>query len=332
MSMRRHEVDAILRASSRILVVGEMILDEFIWGKVSRISPEAPVPVVEVIRETYNAGGAANVARNLREFVDHVQMLGMVGDGPDAERLRSLLSCSGILLDGALHDPDYQTIRKTRIIARTQQVVRVDREARTPLNSEQKQKALARFDSMLKGLSAVILEDYDKGLFDQEFASAIIERANRAGVPVMVDPKPTNTIEWKSVTGLTPNRSEAFKAAGFPWSEPLDPPTKDDALLSVGDALLKKWQCQFLLVTLSEQGMILFQHGEDPYHIPTRAQEVFDVSGAGDTAIAVFTAALAGGASPREAAEISNHASGIVVGKLGTAIVSRAELLESFAE
>jgi D-beta-D-heptose 7-phosphate kinase/D-beta-D-heptose 1-phosphate adenosyltransferase len=309
-----------------------MILDEFIWGKVSRISPEAPVPVVEVIRETYNAGGAANVARNLREFVDHVQLLGMVGDGLDAERLRALLTSAGILIEGALHDPTYPTIRKTRVIARTQQVVRVDREARTPLTSEQKQRAVTRFDSLLEGLNAVILEDYDKGLFDQEFADAIISRANRAGVPVMVDPKPTNSIHWKSVTGLTPNRAEAFKCAGVPWSEPLSPPTKDAALLEVGSRLLDMWQCRFLLVTLSEQGMLLFQHGEPPYHIPTRAQEVFDVSGAGDTAIAVFTAALAGGASAREAAEICNHASGIVVGKLGTAIVSRAELLQSFPD
>ena len=332
MSMRRSEVEAFLRPSCRILVVGEMILDEFIWGKVSRISPEAPVPVVEVIRETYNAGGAANVARNLREFVDHVQLLGMVGDGPDAERLKGLLTSAGILIEGALHDPNYRTIRKTRVIARTQQVVRVDRESRIPLTAAQKQKAVTRFDSLLGGLHAVILEDYDKGLFDQEFADAIISRANRAGVPVLVDPKPTNSISWKSVTGLTPNRLEAFKSAGFPWSEPINPPTKDTALLKVGQALLEKWHCQFLLVTLSEQGMILFQHGEAPYHILTRAQEVFDVSGAGDTAIAVFTAALAGGASPREAAEICNHASGIVVGKLGTAIVSRAELLESFAE
>lgn len=332
MSLRRSEVEAFLRPTSRILVVGEMILDEFIWGKVSRISPEAPVPVVEVIRETYNAGGAANVARNLREFVDHVQLLGMVGDGPDAKRLHELLSSSDILIDDTLYDPNYQTIKKTRIIARTQQVVRVDREVRTPLTYKQKQQALNRFDSVLNRIGAVILEDYDKGLFDQEFVSAIIERANNAGIPIMVDPKPTNTIEWKSVTGLTPNRLEAFKSAGIPWSEPLDPPTKDNALLRVGKTLLEKWQCQFLLVTLSEQGMILFQRGKDPYHIPTQAQEVFDVSGAGDTAIAVFTVALAGGATPQEAAEISNHASGIVVGKLGTAIVTRTELLDSFSE
>ncbi len=330
--MRRSRVDQILPASSRILVIGEMILDEFIWGKVSRISPEAPVPVVEVIKETYDAGGAANVARNLRELVQHVHLMGLAGDGPDAERLLSLLAAHHIQLDCVLHDPTYQTIRKTRIVARTQQVVRVDRERRTPLAPDHRVRALQQFNAMLPSLQAVILEDYDKGLFDQDFADALIASARNAGVPVMVDPKPSNPIHWLGVTGVTPNRTEAFNAAGFPWTDPVDPPLEDTALLEVGARLLAKWECQLVLVTLSEHGMMLFQPDHPPYHIPTRAQEVFDVSGAGDTAIAVFTAALAGGATPIEAAEVSNHASGIVVGKLGTATVSRPELLASFQD
>lgn len=330
--MRRSRVDQILPASSRILVIGEMILDEFIWGKVSRISPEAPVPVVEVIKETYDAGGAANVARNLREIVQHVEIMGLSGDGPDAERLKSILVAHDIHLDPALHDSTYQTIRKTRIVARTQQVVRVDREKRTPLAPEHRARALERFNEILPSLQAVILEDYDKGLFDQEFADAIVSSARKANVPVMVDPKPSNPIHWHRVTGVTPNRLEAFNAAGIPWSDPIDPPLEDTALLRVGEALQQLWECDLVLVTLSEHGMLLFQPNTPPYHIPTRAQEVFDVSGAGDTAIAVFTAALAGGATPIEAAEVSNHASGIVVGKLGTATVSREELLSSFSE
>jgi D-beta-D-heptose 7-phosphate kinase/D-beta-D-heptose 1-phosphate adenosyltransferase len=330
--MKRDRVNNLLRRSSRILVVGEMILDEFIWGKVSRISPEAPVPVVEVVRESYNAGGAANVARNLREFVDHVRMLGMIGSGPDAERLNQLLTSAGIHVENALWDSSYQTIRKTRIVARTQQVVRVDRERRTPLSATNRQRALRHLEELLPSLDAVILEDYDKGLFDQEFADALVVRAREAGILVMVDPKPSNPVSWKQVTGITPNRAEAFKAAGVPWRDPVDPPLEDTALLAVGEKLLSDWECALVLVTLSEQGMILFQRDSAPYHIPTRAQEVFDVSGAGDTAIAAFTAALAGGASAVEAAEISNHASGIVVGKLGTAIVSRHELLQSFSE
>jgi rfaE bifunctional protein kinase chain/domain len=328
--MDRHRVNQLLPQTSRILVIGEMILDEFIWGKVSRISPEAPVPVVEVVRESYHAGGAANVARNLRELVDHVRMLGPVGDGADGQKLRSLLTGAGIELQDTLHDPGYQTIRKTRIVARTQQMVRVDRERRYALPPATRENLVAHFKSQLPELDAVILEDYDKGLFDQTLADALTAAAGEAGVPVMVDPKPSNPVQWRNVTGVTPNRGEAFRAAGVPWTEPVDPPLRDEALLEVGRRLLEKLACKLVLVTLSEHGMMLFQTGAPPYHTPTRAQEVFDVSGAGDTAIAAFTAALAGGATPVEAAEISNHAAGIVVGKLGTAIASRTELLGSF--
>jgi D-beta-D-heptose 7-phosphate kinase/D-beta-D-heptose 1-phosphate adenosyltransferase len=330
--MNRERVNQLLPSDTRILVVGEMILDEFIWGKVSRISPEAPVPVLEVVEESFHAGGAANVARNLREFIEHVQMLGPTGTGEDAHRLRGLLSERGIELQEVLHDPLYQTIRKTRIVARTQQLVRVDREKKRSLGEEARERAIRHFCGLLPTLSAVILEDYDKGLFDQSFADALVGAAKAAGVPVLVDPKPSNAVHWKGVTGITPNRSEAFKAAGMPWSDPVDPPLDDSALRLVGARLLADCECVFVLVTLSEQGMMLFQHDAPPYHIPTRAQEVFDVSGAGDTSIAVFTAALAGGASPVEAAEISNHAAAIVVGKLGTATVTRAELLASFPE
>jgi D-beta-D-heptose 7-phosphate kinase/D-beta-D-heptose 1-phosphate adenosyltransferase len=309
-----------------------MILDEFIWGKVSRISPEAPVPVVEVVRESYHAGGAANVARNLRELVDHVRMLGPVGDGADGAKLRSLLTGAGIELQDVLYDPRYQTIRKTRIVARTQQMVRVDRERRYTLTPDIRQRMVAHLKEQLPSLHAVIFEDYDKGLFDQPLADALTEAAREAGVLVLVDPKPSNPVLWREITGITPNRSEAFRAAGVAWTEPVDPPLADEALLEVGRRLLEILGCRLVLITLSEHGMMLFQLDAPPYHTPTRAQEVFDVSGAGDTAIATFTAALAGGATPVEAAEISNHAAGIVVGKLGTAIVSRAELLASFPE
>jgi D-beta-D-heptose 7-phosphate kinase/D-beta-D-heptose 1-phosphate adenosyltransferase len=181
-------------------------------------------------------------------------------------------------------------------------------------------------------LDAIILEDYDKGLLSQQLADALIAAARTAGKIVCVDPKPSNPIQWHEVTCVTPNRTEAFRCAGRPWSEPVDPATEDEALHEVGRILLEKWRCQYVLITLSEQGMMLYEPSAAPYHIPTRAAEVFDVSGAGDTAIALFTAALAGGATPREAAEISNHASGIVVGKLGTAVVHRDELLASFPE
>lgn len=328
--MTRARVDEILSPDLRLLVAGEMILDEFIWGKVSRISPEAPVPVVEVIEESFNAGGAANVARNLRELVDHVHILGIMGTGHDAGILRELLEARGIYLDAVQTDAAYRTIRKTRIIARTQQVVRVDREWKTGLTDAQRELALAHFRGLAPSLNAVIMEDYDKGLHDQALADAIVAAAREAGTIVCVDPKPTNPVQWHGVTAVTPNRVEAFQCAGRPWRDPVDPPESDQALMEAGAILLEKWSCQCVLVTLSEQGMMLFAAGESPYHIPTRAQEVYDVSGAGDTAIALFTASLAGGAAPAEAAEIANHGSGIVVGKLGTAVVLREELLASF--
>jgi D-beta-D-heptose 7-phosphate kinase/D-beta-D-heptose 1-phosphate adenosyltransferase len=177
-----------------------------------------------------------------------------------------------------------------------------------------------------------VIEDYDKGLIDQPLVTAIVREAKAAGKIVCVDPKPSNPIQWHDVTSVTPNRAEAFKSAGMPFRDPIEPATQDEALLEVGKILLDKWRCLYVLVTLSEQGMMLFQKGQPPYHIPTHAVEVFDVSGAGDTAIAAFTAALAGGATAIEAADIANHASGIVVGKLGTAVVHRDELLESFPE
>ena len=328
--MNRKRASEILAPSKRILVVGEMMLDEFIWGKVGRISPEAPVPVVEVVKETFNAGGAANVARNLREFVDHVHLLSLAGTGHDADILRGILETRGVTLDGVIFDPSYTTIRKTRIVARNQQVVRVDREQRRGLSDEQRTRVLAHFEKLLPSLDAIIMEDYDKGLLDQPLVDAIVNSARGAKKIVTVDPKPSNSIRWHDVTCVTPNRGEAFRAAGRSVTDPVEPPIEDRALLEVGAILLDKWRCDHLLVTLSEQGMMLFTAGRAPYHIPTRAQEVIDVSGAGDTAIAVFTSALASGATASEAAEIANHASGIVVAKTGTAVATREEVLASF--
>jgi len=328
--MNRTRAEQLLNPARSILVVGEMMLDEFIWGKGGRISPEAPVPVVEVQRETFNAGGAANVARNLREFADGVHLLSLSGTGHDAEILRGLLESRGIRMGCVVFDPEYTTIRKTRIVARNQQGVRVDREKRRGFTPAQRAEVLAQFEKLLPSLDALILEDYDKGLLDQALVDEIIKSARTGGKIVSVDPKPSNSIRWHDVTCVTPNRGEAFRAAGRSVSDPVEPATSDAALLEVGALLLEKWSCDHVLVTLSEQGMMLFTKGRAPYHIPTRAQEVVDVSGAGDTAIAVLTAALANGAAPEEAAEIANHASGIVVAKAGTAVATRDEVLASF--
>lgn len=317
-------------AGRRVLVAGDLMLDEFIWGRVSRISPEAPVPVVAVDRETSYPGGAANVARNLREFTPQAAVLGLAGDDAAGARLRELLAGGGIGTGGVVMRPGAPTTVKTRIIARTQQVVRVDREHTGACADADREALLAALDAELPRADGVILEDYGKGLFDAAMAAEIIGRSRAAGCIVAVDPNAGNPLPWRGATVVKPNRHEAFAAAGVPWSEPAADPLEDRALLEVGRILLEKWESEQLLITLSELGMLLLTKDGRLWHTPTRAREVFDVSGAGDTAIALYTLALCAGASPVEAAEIANHASGVVVGKLGTATLSPAELLESF--
>lgn len=316
--------------SKRILVIGDLMLDEFLWGKVSRISPEAPVPVVEVVKEEYFPGGAANVARNLAEFSREVNLLGATGACRHSEMLRDLLKAEGVGIDAVQFHSCYRTIVKTRVIARHQHVVRIDREEKTRLEPAHRREALARLESVLPNLDAVIVEDYGKGVLDQEFADGVCRLVRGAGKILAIDPNPQNPIAWGPSTMIKPNRLEAFASAGIPFSESSRIPSEDADLLNVGSILMDKWSTDNLLITLGELGVLLFRRDQPPYHAPTRAREVFDVSGAGDTVIALFTLALASGATAPEAAEIANHASGIVVGKLGTATVRPDELLASF--
>ena len=332
--MKLERVGELLRIfpSKRVLVIGDLMLDEFVWGRVSRISPEAPVPVVEVISESYYPGGAANVARNVREFTPSVFVMGVIGEDTHAQKLRNLLAENGIGLDAVQQDKAFQTIVKTRIIARQQQVVRVDREKPQPLTEEAQARYVDKVRELLPQLDAVIFEDYGKGLLQQGFVDEVASLARREGKLVTADPNPHNRLIWRGITAVKPNRSEAFAAANQPWHEPDSDPLDDRHLLLVGAELLRMWNPDHLLVTLGEQGMILFDQGKPPFHIPSRAREVYDLSGAGDTAIALLTLALVSGASAIEAAEISNHASSVVVGKLGTATLTPEELLESFRD
>ena len=316
-------------ASQRILVIGDLMLDEYVWGKVSRISPEAPVPVVNVTGETYYPGGAANVVRNVREFASQVAVMGMAGTDPSGMRLVELLQRSGVDTSGVVQDGDCFTTVKSRIIARNQQVVRVDRERKRSLTAEQLERAFVYLDRTIPTVSAVIATDYGKGFLTQPLADYICRKAREHGKILTVDPHPHTRLSWVGATAVKPNRGEAFGAAGLPPSEPISPVLQDQPLLEAGKRLMGMWQCGSLLITLGEQGMLLLREDAPPYHTPTRAQDVFDVSGAGDTAIAVFTLGLAAGATPQEAAELANRASGIVVGKLGTATVTLAELQAS---
>jgi rfaE bifunctional protein kinase chain/domain len=321
------------RASSRrITVIGDLMLDEFVWGKVGRISPEAPVPVVEVTGESFYPGGAANVARNLREFVERVAIIGLLGKDRSGQQLRELLSEQKIDTSDAVEEASFHTIVKTRIIARHQQVVRVDREKFVGPSTSRIKEVVAAVRKNIPETDAIIFEDYGKGFLSTELVSQIADAARTTGKIVAADPNPRNLVQWRGLTVIKPNRSEAFLAAGILSDDGNAAPSQDADLKRVGETLLKKWETENVLITLGEQGMMLFQEKETPHYIPTKAREVFDVSGAGDTAIALFTLGLACGATPTEAAEIANHASAVVVSKLGTATVTRDELMVSFRE
>jgi rfaE bifunctional protein kinase chain/domain len=319
-------------AGRRITVIGDLMLDEFVWGKVGRISPEAPVPVVEVTGESFYPGGAANVARNLREFVDRVSVIGMLGKDRSGRQLRELLAEQNIDTSSTIEDESFRTILKTRIIALHQQVVRVDREKIVAPSAAQIPKVIAAVRNSIRETDAIIFEDYGKGFVTSELVAQIAQEARVAGKIVAADPNPRHSVDWRGVTVVKPNRAEAFLAAGITWRDPDEAPVNDDDLQRAGETLLKKWETRYVLVTLGDHGMMLFQQNDAPHYIPTKARQVFDVSGAGDTAIALFTLGLVCGATPIEAAEIANHGSAVVVSKLGTATVTRDELIASFQE
>jgi len=317
--------------AGRILVVGDLMLDEFIWGRVSRISPEAPVPVVEVTSESYYPGGAANAARNVRELGAAVRVAGIAGADPQGARLLELLAAAGIDTAAVLRDPSFSTTVKTRIIASHQQVTRVDRERRATLSAAQTEFILSQVEQAIDAVDAVIVADYGKGFLTQPLADRIGGKARAAGKILAVDPHPHTSLVWQSATVIKPNRREAFLEAGIPPSPPVDPPLEDRPLLEAARRLRALWRPASLLITLGAQGMLLLEGEAPPRHLPAHAKDVFDVSGAGDTAISVLALALAAGATPAEAAELANHASAIVVGKLGTATVTAAELAASVA-
>jgi D-beta-D-heptose 7-phosphate kinase/D-beta-D-heptose 1-phosphate adenosyltransferase len=318
-------------AQQRILVVGDVMLDHFIWGRVARISPEAPVPVVEVTREDSYPGGAANVARNIRALGGGCHLLGVRGADRAGEELSDLLAQRGVETTGLVVDEHRPTTVKTRIIAHRQQVVRFDKERTDPVCDAIARRLLAEFQRALPQVSGVIFEDYAKGTLHQSLFDAMRRRARAAHKITAADPNARQPLQFRGLTVVTPNRREAFAAVGQPYTEPTGRVLDDAVFLDVGRRLLRQWRPANLLVTLGEDGMCLFRPGRTPHHIPTVAQEVFDVSGAGDTVIATLVLAMAAGATAEEAAEISNHAGGIVVGKVGTATCSPDELAASFA-
>ena len=330
-SLSVNRVRRILAAASktRILVVGDVMLDQFIWGSVGRISPEAPVPIVDFVRESYMPGGAANVARNLAALGSKCQLQSVVGKDRAAEQLHELLSAQRIGCKGLFQHAQRHTSIKTRIVAHQQQVVRVDRESKEELDTAATRGLIASVQRELTECDAVIVGDYGKGVVTQELLDALRDLARKYGIWLSLDPKPVHRLDVSHLSLITPNRKEAFELAGLPDTTRHANPLQDRNLLLVSKNLLSELQPALLLITLGEQGMLLCRREHAPFHIPTVAQEVFDVSGAGDTVIASFTLAIAAGASPIEAAIFSNYAAGVVVGKVGTATATPSELIAS---
>ena len=304
--------------STRVLVVGDLILDEFIWGKVSRISPEAPVPVVWVQRESVMPGGAANVANNLRALGGQVSVVGLIGEDRWGELLLGELADRAIETSGIIRAKRPTTV-KTRVIAHHQQVVLVDREQPEPVPDGAMGRLIEAVRARIADADAVIFEDYGKGVITRKLLESVIPAARAARKIITVDPKEEHFDLYQGVTALTPNRQEAGAAVGRELKGDAD-------VQRAGREIVQRLRCSACLITLGEDGMWLFEQGGRQTRIPTVAQEVFDVAGAGDTVIAAFTLALASGSDMARAARIANYAAGIVVGKLGVAVATPEEL------
>ena len=304
---------------SRVLVLGDVMLDEYVWGTVSRISPEAPVPVVAVRSESLKIGGAGNVAANIAALGGQVEIVGVVGNDAAGERLTQELTRAGVKADGLIADGSRPTTIKSRVVAGSQHVVRFDRESDAPLSPLVRNRVIRQVREMLPEASVLLISDYAKGVIGSSVVREVLALAARLKKIVAVDPKVQHVPLFRGVTVIAPNHHEAAAAARILIREEAD-------LLRVGRALLRRLQARAVLITRGEHGMSLFESDRSVTHIPTAAREVYDVTGAGDTVMAVLALALAAGAPMRGAAALANYGAGVVVGKRGTATVSPAEL------
>jgi len=306
--------------STRTLVVGDVMLDHYIWGTVSRISPEAPVPVVNVTKENMLLGAATNVVNNVHALGGKVSVCGVIGHDEAGRQLVHMLRVQGIHTDGLIVEDGRPTTIKTRVIAHSQQVVRFDRETKVGIERDTHRRIFEYIRQQEdRGLDAIVLSDYSKGVVTKDLVRDIVKLARKKGIIVSVDPKVNHFGIYSGVTILTPNTKEASIGAKIEIED-------DESLFKAGKLLLKRLKCHAVLVTRGEHGMTLFERGGRVTHIPTVAQEVFDVTGAGDTVISTLTLAMAAGAGIVDAARLSNYAAGIVVGVVGTATVKPDEL------
>ncbi len=323
-SFDRSRLDAILDrfAGRRIAVLGDCMLDRYLWGRVERISPEAPVPVVEIERETLSLGGAGNVAANLRALGGVPILCSVVGDDDDGRRLANELESRGVEVRALVSDPGRPTTVKTRIIAHAQQVVRADRESRSDLAGETLRRLIAAVERELGGCEGLVVSDYGKGVIHPGTLAPALLAARARELPVGVDPKESHIDAYRGVSILTPNQHEAGYVQG---RRIVDEPS----LLEVGWGLQKRVDAEAVLITRGPQGMSLFERGGRYTYLPTAAREVYDVTGAGDTVVSAVTLALAAGADYPSACYLSNHAAGRVIREVGTATCTVAEIRAS---
>ena len=326
MSLRAQRARALLQGMKgrRVLVVGDVMLDEFHWGRAARLSPEAPVPVVLVERQSFHVGGAGNVAANVRALGGEATLVAVVGQDVAAGRLRDELQAAGIESSLAASDSERPTTVKTRIIAHHQQVVRADRERTDLIPRPLEDDLLERLRRALPAANALVVSDYQKGVVTPRVMKALLAAARRRRLPLLVDPKVRNFGLYRGASLVTPNLLEAEQATGVKIRSRAD-------LQAMGAKLLKMLRCRAALVTRGEQGMTLFERGRAPLHIQASAREVYDVTGAGDTVIATIALGLAAGARLAEAAVLANLAASVVVGKLGTATATPDEVLAALA-
>ncbi|MCP4631332.1 MAG: D-glycero-beta-D-manno-heptose-7-phosphate kinase [candidate division Zixibacteria bacterium] len=317
MKVSKSQIQKILAniREKKILVLGDVMLDCYLWGDVSRISPEAPVPVVEVKKQTYTLGGAGNVAKNLADLGAIPIIIGSRGDDEPGKGLISHLKKSGIDSRGIMISPDRPTTVKTRIVANSQQVVRADIEESGELSENVQEKIIRFIKRNIKDISGLIISDYGKGVVSYKLLTEVIDLMNKKGVFIAVDPKETQFMNYRRVSIITPNHHEA----GHAFRKKI---VDDQSLKQVGFGLVELLEAKSVLITQGEKGMSLFEPEEVVTHIPTVAREVFDVTGAGDTVIATLVAAKAAGASLKQAAYIANFAAGIVVGEIGTSTIT----------
>jgi rfaE bifunctional protein kinase chain/domain len=309
----------------KVLVIGDLMIDEYVWGGVTRVSPEAPVPIVGVTSETLRPGGAANVANNILSLKGKVELCGVLGDDQMGRWLKSDMEKKGTGTRGVIRVPGRPTTVKTRVIAHNQQVVRVDKEVTHPLEQKDEKVLLAAVESFLPECGCVVISDYAKGVVTPTLIRELVAMAGKAGVPVAVDPKVQNFSTYRGVTVLTPNLFEAAAGAGMIIDSM-------DALVEAGKKLVAKLGCAYLIITRGDQGMTLFSDKDEVTHIPALGRHVFDVTGAGDTVISTLSLAMAAGLSMIDGAYLSNVAAGIVVGEVGTVAISVEQMLAQFGE